>query len=99
MEDCWYIAGRSRDLHSKPIGVMILKRPLALFRDEHGRPAAVEDRCLNRGAPLSDGGIDGGYLTCPYHGWKYAPDGSVARIPAMPAGCPIPEHFRVPAYS
>lgn len=99
MEDCWYIACRSRDLHSKPIAVTILERPLALFRGEQGRPAAVEDRCVHRGAPLSQGGAGGGYLTCPYHGWKYAPDGSVAQIPAMPPECPIPEHFRAPAYS
>lgn len=99
MEDCWYIGCRSKDLRLGPIGISILKRPIALFRDTLGRPAAVEDRCLHRGARLADGAVDNGCLACPYHGWQYAADGAVARIPAMPPACPIPEHFRIPAFS
>ncbi len=99
MEACWYIGCRSKELRRQPIGVTIVKRPLALFRGAQGRPAAVEDRCLHRGAPLAAGAVESGHLACPYHGWRYAMDGSVAHIPAMPGGCPIPEHFRVPAYS
>ena len=58
MEGYWYIGCRSEDLSSPPIGITILKRPLALFRDGNGHPAAVEDRCLHRGARLAAGAVE-----------------------------------------
>ena len=30
---------------------------------------AVEDRCPHRGAPLSDGPLEGSVVTCTWHGW------------------------------
>ena len=98
MEGYWYPGCQSKDLRAAPVAITILKRPLALFRDGQGNPAAVEDRCLHRGATLTHGAVENGCLACPYHGWKYASDGSVAEIPAMPVGCRIPDHFRIPAY-
>src|SRR5262245_43644706 len=99
MEDYWYVGCQAKELLSTPVAITILKHPLALFRDAQGNPAAVEDRCAHRGAPLTHGTVERGCLACPYHGWRYAADGSVAEIPAMPKDCRIPEHFRIPAHA
>ena len=32
---------------------------------------AVDNVCLHRGGPLSDGAIAGCVVTCPWHGWQY----------------------------
>ncbi|MGH9657866.1 MAG: Rieske 2Fe-2S domain-containing protein [Bryobacteraceae bacterium] len=98
MDAWWYIAARSAELRKKPRRATILGRPVVLFREPDGRPAALEDRCAHRGAALSEGSVTEGTVACPYHGWRYSGDGRVAAIPSMPERCPIPEHLRVVSY-
>ena len=88
LEDYWYIACRSPELADRPLARQILGRPLVLFRGPDGQPAALEDRCLHRGAPLSGGVVERGCVACPYHGWRYGPGGEVVEIPAMAAAAP-----------
>jgi nitrite reductase/ring-hydroxylating ferredoxin subunit/multimeric flavodoxin WrbA len=46
------------------------KVKLAVTRDE-GRLGCLSGVCNHAGGPLGEGRIEGGYLTCPWHGWKY----------------------------
>ena len=32
---------------------------------------ALDNRCLHEGASLADGALEGGCITCPWHGWQY----------------------------
>ena len=51
--DFWYVVAESREL--KPGQVLARKLMgewLAVFRDENGKPAAVQDRCKHRAAQL-----------------------------------------------
>jgi nitrite reductase (NADH) small subunit len=32
---------------------------------------AVDDICLHRGGPLSEGALSGTIVTCPWHGWQF----------------------------
>jgi 3-phenylpropionate/trans-cinnamate dioxygenase ferredoxin component len=32
-----------------------------------GEYYALEERCTHRGGPLSEGSLEGGYITCPWH--------------------------------
>ncbi len=50
-------------------------RPLVIWRSRAGLHAA-EDICPHRGAPLSDGRVIKGDLSCPYHGWRFGGDGA-----------------------
>jgi nitrite reductase/ring-hydroxylating ferredoxin subunit len=43
---------------------------IAVFRDGT-TVRAVENRCQHLGAPLDDGWVDRGCVTCPWHGWRY----------------------------
>lgn len=37
----------------------------------NGEYHAIDNLCLHRGGPLSDGAIAGCLVTCPWHGWQY----------------------------
>jgi nitrite reductase/ring-hydroxylating ferredoxin subunit len=54
-----------------------------MLRREDGGIAVLHNRCAHKGAPLApDGpGRAGRLLRCPYHGWSYRLDGSVAGVP------------------
>jgi phenylpropionate dioxygenase-like ring-hydroxylating dioxygenase large terminal subunit len=83
-EDYWYVVAESRELTRRDVlARRVLDRELACFRGADGRPAVLEDRCLHRNAPLSMGRVEGGVLTCPYHGWRYDGQGRVTEIPSM----------------
>jgi phenylpropionate dioxygenase-like ring-hydroxylating dioxygenase large terminal subunit len=78
----WYIACLSSELGKTPIKRTLYDTPIALFRNEDGKPAALLDRCVHRGAQLSLGTCDKGQLRCPYHGWRYNQKGDVTEIPS-----------------
>lgn len=80
----WRIACLSNELKSgSPLGVVLEERPLVFFRDGRRRAVALEDRCLHRNAPLSQGRVRDGRLQCLYHGWVYDETGSVSEIPTL----------------
>jgi phenylpropionate dioxygenase-like ring-hydroxylating dioxygenase large terminal subunit len=63
-------------LRKKPVAVQIGSRRFALWRDQQGRAAAVDDACPHRNAPLSLGRVrDDGRLACAYHGWCFDAQG------------------------
>jgi phenylpropionate dioxygenase-like ring-hydroxylating dioxygenase large terminal subunit len=84
--DHWYAALASRRLAEAPIAIGVLDWRVALFRGADGRPHAVHDRCVHRGAELSLGEVADGALACRYHGWRYAGDGRCVHIPSLVGG-------------
>ncbi len=91
----WYVVADSRELRRGTVlARTVLDRPLAVFRDDGGRPVALEDRCAHRATPLSAGRVDAGRLRCGYHGWQYDGSGHVTEIPSLgpghaPRGCAV----------
>lgn len=83
VRDDWYVACASRDLGRKPHTLTLYGRPLVLFRDEYGRPAALLDRCPHRNAPLSTGAVRDGTLECGYHGWRFDREGACRFVPGL----------------
>ena len=47
------------------------RRLLAGLFNLNGEYHALDNVCLHRGGPLSDGAITGCIVTCPWHGWQY----------------------------
>lgn len=71
---------------SVPEGAPILVRahgtPVLLVRDA-GAIVALADRCTHRGAPLHEGTVSEGCVTCPWHGSQFRlADGAVTHGPA-----------------
>lgn len=36
-----------------------------------GKIHAISNTCLHRGGPLGQGVLEGGVVTCPWHGWQF----------------------------
>ncbi len=98
LKNFWYAVEFADRVSVKPTRVTVLGQHLALFRTPEGRPVALSDLCVHRGAALSGGTVKGNCIVCPYHGWEYAPDGQCTKIPANPPGRPIPRKARVDSY-
>jgi phenylpropionate dioxygenase-like ring-hydroxylating dioxygenase large terminal subunit len=87
LRDHWYIAAEAGALRARPLARVVLGEPLVLFR-ENGRAAALQDRCAHRNMALSRGRVSEGCIECPYHGWRYAGDGSCVEIPSLEEAAP-----------
>jgi nitrite reductase/ring-hydroxylating ferredoxin subunit/multimeric flavodoxin WrbA len=89
-EQNWVDVGAADELATSPLQrVTAAGRPLAIsFRD--GRFGAVANACNHVGGPLGDGRLDGDYIVCPWHNWKFNRCSGV--------GEPGFEEDRVPSY-
>ena len=94
----WYPVDHERALaKGKVIETRFWNAPIAVFRGEDGKVAAIENRCAHRQIKLSLGQVKNCRLVCPYHGWSYDCDGRVAEIPHHLFGRDMPR-FRVKSY-
>ena len=82
--------------------VRLLGQDLVLFKDALGAWGLLDRDCAHRGADLSFGRLDtaaaGGGLRCPFHGWKFAPDGQCLETPAEPLGSKLCERIKQRSY-
>ncbi len=70
------------EIELAPIAVELAGESLVLFRHSADQFAALLDRCPHRGVPLSRGQVtEDGCLECPYHGWRFAPNGNCTHVP------------------
>jgi len=94
--NCWYMAGWNRDFATGAIHAeTILGEAIAFYRTPARAVVALEDRCVHRLAPLSQGRCEGANLRCMYHGLLFAPDGKVVEIPGQDL---VPQQACVRAY-
>jgi phenylpropionate dioxygenase-like ring-hydroxylating dioxygenase large terminal subunit len=83
----WHPVAMLRNVTAhKPHPARLLGRNLVLFRSGE-RVAVFKDRCPHRGVPLSRGVVRDGTIACPYHGWRFGPDGHCVDVPGARA-CP-----------
>ena len=79
----WFVICLSRELGNEPIGRKLYDTNFVIWRDQNGKPAAIEDRCVHRHTMISVGGwVRNGNVVCPYHGWEYDQTGHVVHIPS-----------------
>jgi len=51
---------------------------VGIFREADGL-FAIENMCPHRGAPLHEGFVKDGYVTCPWHQWQFQLNDGVCR--------------------
>lgn len=99
VKNFWYGVEHSEAVTSqKPKAITLLDREIVLYRGESGELFALDRRCAHRHSALDQGWVEGNCIRCPYHGWRYEPDGSCTEIPANPPGIPIPLRARLRSY-
>jgi 3-ketosteroid 9alpha-monooxygenase subunit A len=94
----WFMVGRSSDATTKPEAVRYFGEDLVLYRGESGRVFLMKAYCPHMGTHLAlnttsyvvlDGTqVEGDNIRCPYHAWRFGPDGRCNEIPYSPAPPP-----------
>lgn len=95
----WFVVARSCDVGDGPVAAQLLDRKLTVFRDSSGAARVTDQRCVHRGANLSDGVVVGDSIRCPYHGWQFdGRSGTCTAIPSLAEGGRIPPKAAIKAY-
>jgi nitrite reductase (NADH) small subunit/3-phenylpropionate/trans-cinnamate dioxygenase ferredoxin subunit len=83
----FYTVGRIDDLcDGQAKAVALEDKVIALFR-VGGEYFAIDDVCMHMGASLSEGTVQEGIVTCPWHGWRFRLcDGAWADSPRLRTG-------------
>ena len=81
----WYMIAEGKDLGEAPMNLRFFARDLVLYRGESGTPHLVDAYCPHMGAHLGRNStsyivrdkerIQGESIRCPFHGWRFGPDG------------------------
>jgi len=70
-ENDWVLLGSVEDLSHRELQQLTAREtPIALCH-RNGQFTALSGVCNHVGGPLGDGLIDGEYVTCPWHFWKF----------------------------
>lgn len=81
----WYPIALGKEVGREPLRVELLGDPYVLYRSRAGQPVVHLDRCPHRNVPLSGGRCgEDDTIECPYHGWRFAPDGACVAISGSP---------------
>lgn len=81
LKNHWYAVAIGSELKAgslKP--VVVLGRPIVLFRGASGQASALEDRCPHRNVALSLGSVVGETLQCGYHGLQFDNSGACVKL-------------------
>ena len=71
MNESWVEVARSEAIdEGSAIEVIAGTQIVAIFRLE-GVLYALDGMCAHQGGPIAQGTVEGGCVTCPWHGWQY----------------------------
>lgn len=79
----WFLVAFSEELAPSEVRPLrYFGRDLVLFRSETGEPAMLDAHCPHLGAHMGVGGtVQDGTLRCPFHAWRFGPDGRCVDVP------------------
>jgi nitrite reductase/ring-hydroxylating ferredoxin subunit len=79
----WFAIGVSSDYTpGQAVPAKWFDQDLVVFRSEDGTLAALDAYCPHLGAHLGYGGtVSEGSITCPFHGYRWAADGTCLSVP------------------
>ncbi len=94
----WFVVAESCEVADKPVGLSFFGKDFAAYRGESGKVVILDAYCAHMGTHLAKStsahiaqigkNIEGDSIRCPYHGWKYGPDGTLEDIPYETGPCP-----------
>jgi 3-ketosteroid 9alpha-monooxygenase subunit A len=86
----WFMIASSDEVGSTPLSVRFFDREFALYRGESGRVVLLDAHCPHMGTNMArnttsyvviEGQVEGDSIRCPYHAWRFGPDGRCDDIP------------------
>jgi multimeric flavodoxin WrbA/nitrite reductase/ring-hydroxylating ferredoxin subunit len=70
-DDGWTDVGAAADLAAKPLRRIAVANSEIAISFRNGVFGAIANGCNHAGGPLGDGNLDGDYIVCPWHHWKF----------------------------
>jgi 3-ketosteroid 9alpha-monooxygenase subunit A len=98
----WFMVAAADEVTDKPLAVRFFGQDFALYRGKSGKAILLDAYCPHMGTHLTknsssyvvqDGQIEGDSIRCPYHAWRFGPDGKCDHIPYYDG--PIPKAAQV----
>ncbi|MCV7200444.1 (2Fe-2S)-binding protein [Mycolicibacterium peregrinum] len=82
----WFMIGWSAEYEVGDVKALkYFDEDLAAYRDESGELHVLEAHCKHLGAHIGHGGkVVGDCVECPFHGWRWGPEGNNTYIPYQP---------------
>ena len=71
MPDRWYDLGPLEDFSRQPVTPINIERLRLAITHRNGEFGAISGVCNHAGGPLGEGRLDGDFVVCPWHNWKY----------------------------
>jgi len=71
IESTWHDLGLVEDLARTPLRTVCVGRLKLALSYADGVFGAIHNACNHSGGPLGEGKLDGEYVTCPWHNWKF----------------------------
>ena len=80
----WYVIGVPSDFSkSIPKKVRVWNKEYAVWKGNDGFFRATQNECSHKGASLSGGKIINDKIICPYHGYEFAKNGTLLKVPGI----------------
>lgn len=81
----WYVVGESQNFQSNRIKkITVWNKDYAVWKDSKtNKFYAIDDDCSHKGASLSGGYLNKGCAVCPYHGYEFAGNGTLVKVPGL----------------
>ena len=90
-DENWVDVGSAEELSKRPLTRVTAKNRDLAISNRDGTFGAVSNACNHVGGPLGEGRLDGDYIVCPWHNWKFhrctgtgEPGFEEDRVPAYP---------------
>src|SRR3954469_10551555 len=71
MADKWEDLGPVERFRNAPVSEVLVGRTRIAVTCRDGELGAIGGTCNHAGGPLGDGRLDGDYVVCPWHNWKF----------------------------
>src|SRR5215471_5356966 len=67
----WQDAGAAADFAARSLTEITLGRTKLAISHQNGAFGVISGVCNHAGGPLGQGRLDGDYVVCPWHNWKF----------------------------
>lgn len=102
----WFAVANSSEVGRKPMSIHYFGQDMVLYRGESGKVVMLDAWCPHMGTHLGSGPnsatstsqshMEGDNIRCPFHAWRFGPDGVCNNIPYHDG--PIPPGARVKSW-